>query len=223
MTATWPKWATVRADAVRTVLPPDEWGPWANGGSCSRGIPGVFGFEDSQHPSEPPYFFHCRSCIVGVQKGGVVPKPHPRRDLGLCVRCGEPAELDRNVVRGDPVACQIAESRGITVARLSTRKWCETCDPYSRPWCGSRSCTTSRKHRAEPTGCCYKTRVGNLGPHCEEACEQLANKGMTSQKARYARRRAAGQCVSCGGQPRPDRASCERCARRGAGYRRSQS
>ena len=82
MTSAWPKWATVRAEEVRTVLLPEEWGPWSSGGQCSRGIPGVFGFKDSTHPSEAPYFFHCRSCIEGVQKGGVVPKPHPARDLG---------------------------------------------------------------------------------------------------------------------------------------------
>ena len=134
----WPRWATVRAEEVRTELPPDEWGPWEQGGECSRGTPGVFGLQDTSHPSEPPNFFHCQRCLSAVHNGATIPNPSLRRDTGRCVSCGEPAELLRDRRFTPSAACQQAEAKGITVARLSTRKFCAACDPYRLPFCKAR-------------------------------------------------------------------------------------
>lgn len=117
----WPKWATVRAENVRTELAPDDRGPWEDGKSCIRSLP------REPHKAELPYFFHCHRCMEGIRRVSIV-KPHPRRDLGLCMRCGRKAEDVRDVVRGDPVAAAIAENRGITIARLGTRARCKACD-----------------------------------------------------------------------------------------------
>ena len=34
MTKPWPEWAMLRAEEVREKLPPEQWGPWTNGGPC---------------------------------------------------------------------------------------------------------------------------------------------------------------------------------------------
>lgn len=215
MTTAWPKWATVRAEEVRTVLSPKERGPWTEEGACSRGIPPVFGLPDTQHDAEPPYFYHCRSCLKGVQKGGVL-APHPARDKGLCIQCGEPAELDRRVVRGDRSAAQQAESQGLTVARLSTRQWCRNCDPHRRPWCNSRLCKNSKKHRALPAGYCRHSRL-----HCSLACDKLRENEAARKKSLHAARREAGNCVHCGKHPSDgEYVSCKPC--RGKRRRRNR-
>ena len=167
--ATWPKWATVPAEQARTALvDEDDWGPWVEGGECCRGIPGVFGAKESGHAADSPFFFHCLSCIAVVHRGIKIPSPNHARDHGLCLKCGQPAELDRNAIRVPAAAAQQAEARGITVARLSTRKFCASCDPYSRPYCRGRLCPNKgQRHRAY-AGCTRLTR--HNFPHCAAAC-----------------------------------------------------
>ena len=167
--ATWPKWTTVRAEQARTALvDEDDWGSWVEGGECCRGIPGVFGAKESGHAADPPFFFHCLSCIAVVHRGIKIPSPNHARDHGLCLKCGQPAELDRNALRVPAAAAQQAEARGITVARLSTRKFCASCDPYSRPYCRARLCPNKgQRHRAY-AGCTRLTR--HNFPHCTAAC-----------------------------------------------------
>ena len=178
----WPRWATVRADEVRTVLPPEEWGAWAQGGDCSRGTPAAWGLQDTGHPAERPFFFHCLSCIAAVYRGGPPPKPDSQRDKGLCIRCGEPAERLRDRVFTPSAACQQAEAKGITVARLSTRKFCASCDPSRLPWCMARrrnaACAGSKRHRAVVD--CRHTRLAvdrhghrQYNPHCAAECERV--------------------------------------------------
>ena len=164
----WPRWATVRADQVRTELPPEEWGPWAQGGDCSRSIPSVHGLVGNSHPSEPPWFFHCNSCLTGVRSGEEVPQPDERRDSGLCIRCSEPA-AQPGVGFTHSAFCQQAEAKGTTVARLRTGKWCPRCDPYSLPFCAAKVCPKKRKrHRADLT---CSSPIRHAVPHCTAACE----------------------------------------------------
>ena len=169
----------MRAEEVRTKLTPDKWGPWASGGSCSRGTPGVFGFEDSRHPSGEPYFFHCPACIEIERRASPLPKPNVPRDLGLCVKCWKPAALDRKVVRLDIVACRQAEARGVTVARLNTRQHCSKCDPRDRPLCRGKLCNAlvkaGGKRRRGTRDCfCYESWKKKLKtPHCLDCCRRL--------------------------------------------------
>ena len=163
-----PLWMTVRAEEVRT-LPKEEWGPWAEGVTCVRGFPG------DNHPVEEPHFFYCRHHMDVLRSQHPVPRPHKERDLGLCVKCKEPAEPDRSIVRLPTVACVEAEKLGITVARLSTRKFCDTCDPWANPfctwdWCKKELHPKGKRNRALPKGCCKKTL--NTKPHCQR-CHDL--------------------------------------------------
>ncbi len=183
MNGQWPRWATVRAEEVRTVLPSEEWGAWAQGGDCSRGTPAVWGLPDTGHPSEPPFFFHCLSCLAAVHRGAPPPKPDERRDKGLCIRCGEPAEYLRDRRFTPSAACQQAEAKGITVARLSTRKWCAACDPHSLPFCQARRCPDrGKRHRA--IVCRHTTWKNTYLPHCAAFCAAVTE-GLAAQRRRY--------------------------------------
>ena len=206
----WPRWATVRADEVRTALPPEEWGAWAQGGDCSRGTPAAWGLQDTGHPAERPFFFHCLSCIAAVRRGGHPPKPDSRRDKGLCIRCGEPAERLRDRVFTPSAACQQAEAKGITVARLSARKFCASCDPYRLPWCMTRTCPNKR-HRSAG-GCSSPTR--HTVPHCAAACAKMKERDNLTKRRRTEEvplppvQCARRKCPFCGEGPRAPAVNC---------------
>ena len=166
----WPLWMTVRADEVRT-LPQKEWGPWAEGRECVRGFPG------QGHSVEHPHFFHCRKHMAELRLLYSPPPPHKNRDLGLCYRCKGPSEPDRKVVLLPTVACAEAEKRGTTVARISTRKFCAACDPYSKPFCRGRECNKAaklgrRRRRIEPNCLCQPSRKVR---HCLVCCKAAAS------------------------------------------------
>ena len=178
MATTWPAWAAVRADEVPT-LPPEEWGPWAQGGTCVRAPIG------DHHPIEAPHFFYCQRHMAVLREQHPAPAANADRDAGLCVRCKGPAERHRKVVRVDPVACAEAERLGITVARLSTRKFCASCDPWAAPFCQTAACKAAgRKVRALPKGCCKWTATPNHRPHCQ-AChdDYVAARAITAMAA----------------------------------------
>ena len=165
----------MRAEEVRNVLPPEEWGAWARAsGECVRSIPGVFGLTDTSHPAEPPYFYHCVRCVTSILEKAPPPKPWPRRDQGLCVRCGEPA-APVNVVRIPAAACALAEELGITVARLNTKKFCSRCNPFDKAKCNGTLCRgRKQRRRVEPPGCCALTtdREGKRKfRHCAKCCQ----------------------------------------------------
>ena len=133
-----------------------------------------------------PFFFHCLSCIAAVHRGAPPPKPDDRRDKGICIRCGEPAEHLRDRRFTPSAACQQAEAKGITVARLSTRKWCADCDPNSLPFCQSRACPDKRKrHRA---AACIAKR--HHVPHCAVTCARAKRLHAQGQRRRSHRLRA---------------------------------
>ena len=117
----WPEWATMRAEQIRSGLPPGQWGPWALGGYC-RGAT-IY----SRHPSEAPYFFHCHPCLQVLRQRKPPPKEHARRDRGLCVKCGGPALLNGKWTRRGPLDCTEAEAFGVTVARYGTYQHCQSC------------------------------------------------------------------------------------------------
>ena len=189
--AAWPKWATVRAEDVRTELPnPDERGPWEER-MCARGSPGVFGLENTRHRSEPPHFYHCVPCLKAVRRTAPSSKPWDQRDQGLCVKCGEPAQPNKRVVLLDNAAARQAEALGITIARLSTSKWCVACDPHRLPFCKARNCTTAGKHRGLPPGCCTYTRVGGYRPHCQDVCEAKRRRVAKRDRDRHSKRKSA--------------------------------
>ena len=184
-----PSWMTVRADEVRT-LPREEWGPWAEGVTCVRGFPG------DNHSVEEPHFFYCRHHMEVLRSQHPAPRPHKERDLGLCVKCKEPAEPDRNIVRLPTVACVEAEKLGITVARLSTRKFCANCDPWANPLCNWKWCKDGlhpgkKRYRALPKGCCKRTL--NTAPHCQRCHDQSR---ASSGRAVYCQREIANPATS---------------------------
>ena len=122
----WAEWATMRAERVRTDLPADRWGLWATGGICSKSGLSL------GHPSEEPYFFHCVECLERYRKiNKVIPKVVRKevtlRDRGLCIQCGESAVLNEKGSRISRIECAEAEALGTTVARLLTRRYCDSC------------------------------------------------------------------------------------------------
>ena len=74
------------------------------------------------HPIEAPNFFYCQKHLDFEHQQYRPPRPYPRRDARLCVRCGDPAEPLRDVVMMPAVTASKAEAHGVTVARLSTRR-----------------------------------------------------------------------------------------------------
>lgn len=163
----WPAWATVRAEEVRTVLAPDERGPWQEPSSCILG--GSRFSPAPEHPAEPPYFYHCNEHLatrreLAQRQRKRVKQPHPARDKGLCVNCGKLAELDHKRRNLPAVYAVQAELEDVTIARLMTRRFCANCDPYRLPWCTARKCPDSNhgKHRALAHGCCISTTEGRV-------------------------------------------------------------
>ena len=173
----------MRTDKVRT-LALAEMGPWAQGGMCSRGIPAVFGMEGTTHLAEAPFFFHCLSCHAANKRKP--PRWHPRRDYGLCMQCGGPAELLRNIVRSPAASAQQAEAAGVTIARLSTRKFCAECDPFSKPMCRASACPDKAKpHRSILT--CKNPSTHRL-PHCAAECARQKELHAANERRTRSRR-----------------------------------
>ena len=168
----WPPWATTRADDIRRLLPPDQWGLWRAKLNClqSRPIPGVV--PAGPHPTEPPHFSYCRAHLEAIRRTHGTTRPWPARDRGLCITCGEPAER-RPVTMIHPVACLKAEHAGTTVARLMTYRYCRGCNPRNPdnfPLCRGRVCRESgRERKVQRGGCCGITRNGRRR-HCADCC-----------------------------------------------------
>ena len=117
----WPEWATIRSEEIRSDLPPEQWGPWSQGGICRRSPISL------EHPSEEPYFFHCRPCLERQRERHRPPRKHDRRDRGLCIKCGNQALEKDHVKSSGPPGCADAEAQGMTVARYSTHRYCQSC------------------------------------------------------------------------------------------------
>ena len=208
----WPLWQRVRAEEVRT-LPLNELGPWARkGGTCVKGLP------SETHPVEQPHFFHCRKHMAQERAFHPSPPRHKDRDLGLCVRCKGPAEPDRRWGRTPGLACALAEKHGTTVARMSTRKFCADCDPYSKPWCMARACPNKRKRHRSAGGC--SSPVRHRHPHCAAACTKMKKRDRLTKLSQQAKHPgtdevplppvqcARRKCPFCGEGPRAPAVDC---------------
>ena len=187
MSTTWPRWATLRAEAVRAELTPDQRGPWRENLNCrqSTPVPGVAPAEP--HPAEPPYFFHCAAHIDAIRRVHGTAKPLLARDQGLCISCRKPA-VKRPITMGAAVACVKAEQSNSTVARLSTTRYCEDCKPARRPPCGGRTCRrTANPNRTQPAGCCSVTESGKR-LHCARCCATNQDRKLQRDKSAKASR-----------------------------------
>ena len=61
-------------------------------------------------------------------------RAHPRRDLGLCARCGEPAEPWPDLAALDPAeATRQAKAEGVSVLRFKTMPLCPACREAVHP------------------------------------------------------------------------------------------
>ena len=174
MTKPWPEWAMLRAEEVREKLPPEQWGPWTNRGQCvvSNTITGSSN-QMAPHPTEEPYFFHCKAHLRAIRQRNQTVRPWPPRDRGRCTSCGGPAER-LPITMADPVACVQAERTNSTVARLSAKRHCDRCNPNRRRLCRGRICReTGQKRRVQPAGCCNITKTSQRR-HCAECCAAAA-------------------------------------------------
>ena len=174
MTKPWPEWAMLRAEEVREKLPPEQWGPWTNRGQCvvSNTITGSSN-QMPPHPTEEPYFFHCKAHLRAIRERNPTVRPWPARDKGRCTSCGAPAAR-RPITMADPVACVQAERTNSTVARLSAKRHCDRCNPNRRRLCRGRICReTGQKRRVQPAGCCNITKTSQRR-HCAECCAAAA-------------------------------------------------
>ena len=174
MTKPWPEWAMLRAEEVREKLPPEQWGPWTNGGQCvvSNTITGSSN-QMAPHPTEEPYFFHCKAHLQAIRERNPTVRPWPPRDRGRCTSCGAPAAR-RPVTMADPVACVQAERTNSTVARLSAKRHCDRCNPNRRRLCRGRMCQRATgKHWVQSAGCCNITKTSQRR-HCAKCCAAAA-------------------------------------------------
>ena len=163
-----PAWATLRSTQVRDKLPHDQRGPWLERQNCAFSIPG---HDETMHKAEPPYFWYCTEHIK------VVRRTHPQettstfRDQGLCVSCGEPAEL-RPEKKQDRVAAALAESTNSTIARVRTKGHCVNCNPRIQPICQGETCRKAgQQFKVLTTKCCLITRK-IADRHCEMCCTE---------------------------------------------------
>ncbi len=170
MNAPWPRWAVLRSEQIRQLLPPEEWGPWTRADQiCILSNTGTPSNDHSAHPTDLPNFFHCEPHLQAVRKRSKTVRPDPLRDLGLCKTCGEPAER-LSTFKAPPVMCVQAERSNSTVARLSTKAYCTDCNPSKRPFCTSRQCrATGERRRVQLPDCCSYTRNGSR-LHCAQCC-----------------------------------------------------
>ena len=74
---------------------------------------------------------HCREHAQERQGRTTSAKPEGRRDKGICITCGAPAELNPAVRGTHRELCVRAELAQITVARLCTQRLCYDCKPQS--------------------------------------------------------------------------------------------
>ena len=119
--AKWPWWALLRSHEAIECQGRRELGPWGEDtGSCEVE-------EGNRHDAEYPYVFHC--ALHARERQGRTPlaKPEPRRDKGLCIRCGGPAELSPGASGTHRELCIKAEVAHSTVARQCTQRHCSDC------------------------------------------------------------------------------------------------
>ena len=150
MSSRWPPTDCLRAAQV-ALLPPDERAEWDDGdGLCFRcGTHPSTRFLRRRRPAARSGvgFYTCGECRAEIRRTGgferagqgdrrlkVADVPHERRDRGLCVHCGGPAQLQEHLPAGAH-ARALAEILNSTVARLSTHEHCAACDPRSQPFC----------------------------------------------------------------------------------------
>ena len=120
----------------------DQWWPMAAVGTS--------------HPAEDPYFFHWGGMPRRRTQGrGPSPTP-PLRDKGLCARCGEPAGLLRDRTVTPSAACQQAEAKGTTVARLRRGSGAPPATPTASPTAKPADARTGGSDIAP----CYATSPG---------------------------------------------------------------
>ena len=190
MTKPWPEWAMLRAEEVREKLPPEQWGPWTNRGQCvvSNTITGSSN-QMAPHPTEEPYFFHCKAHLQAIRERNPTVRPWPARDKGRCTSCGAPAAR-RPVTMADPVACVQAERTNSTVARLSAKRHCDRCNPNRRPLCRGRICReTGQKRRVQRPDAAISPRpasvatVPNAAPPPPPICLLRSCRPPPSQRA----------------------------------------
>ena len=172
-----PTWKTVRAEDVRRLLPREEWGLWQEGFTCFSTTP-IGEVPAGAHPSEPPFFHHCLAHMEGIRRWCKPPAPWPPRDQGLCISCGESAEKRTGPDSPSlPVACVIAEREGMTIARLTTKSYCRSCNPHNPenfPRCRGTVCQeTGEERRVQRRGCCGITRTSRRR-HCAVCCAAAA-------------------------------------------------
>ena len=162
MNDSWPLWATLRAEQI-PLLPVDQQGPWSyREAVCRVG-------RDGPHPTQPPYCFHCQLHIKEIRAKVKQDKPWRLRDQGLCVACGQPAELLPTTMNYR-VACMQAEIRNSTVARLSTRRHCQQCPTNNATTCKGSFCRGIKpRPRVRRPNCCPDTKSGKRR-HCSICC-----------------------------------------------------
>ena len=121
----WPWWALVTSSQILDYAGTRDLGPWAEAnGRCDVG-------GEEQHDAEAPFVFHCREHAQERQGRTTSAKPEGRRDKGICITCGAPAELNPAVRGTHRELCVRAELAQITVARLCTQRLCYDCKPQS--------------------------------------------------------------------------------------------
>ena len=206
----WPKWATVKAEEAR-LLAPEERGPWQDNGTCDFRTTR----EEKPHAPDGPYLFYCVQHMAEVREKNTQVKPNPRRDQGLCRRCGNPAKLKpRNMA--ETVAALEAERTGNTIARMRTSEFCGRCQESIGTWCRGEICRAAGdRRRVRRTGCCPDTRTGKQR-HCLLCCD--AGKDKLRGRGKRARPNKAGTALgkTHTGQLTGNRAKAGRISRAGA-------
>ena len=150
MSSRWPRTDCLRAAQV-ALLPPDQRAEWDDGdGLCFRcGTHPSTRFLRRRRPAARTGvgFYTCGECRAEIRRTGGFERAglgdrrlkladvlHERRDRGLCVHCGAPAQFQEHLPVGAH-ARALAEILNSTVARLSTHEHCALCDSRSQPFC----------------------------------------------------------------------------------------
>ena len=242
----WSKLDTMRAGDIAR-LPASERGGWegqTSTGTCINGCGRPITRLDPDATDEERNgsgFFTCAPCRAKAKIDGDpgdgsyssrkdTGKPNEYRDQGLCITCGAPAAEPDSYFIG-PAARAHAEMVDSTVARMSTKKFCDgDCNPHRRPYCSEcqRRCANSRKWRRAKPGfrMCSTCQKRNRGETPKPTCIKCGRSVAPSAGDRGGRPTdlcngcATAECARIADMPRTgDR--CKVCSRKMSGRPKS--
>ena len=198
----------LRAEQV-AELPPEERQGWETSSGlcigCSARPPTRLDQSAPAAERAGVGFYTCKPCRDHVQTHGFERPgwvgssrfpPNAKRDAGLCMSCGGPAQRRTTGAWIGNAARANAELAGTTVARMSTDRWCAKCNPARRP-----KCNHCKRRRAAPNRKSCPTCLEGYVKYQAKSYAKDPELYRKRARDRYSARVVAGLCRKCGKHP----------------------